>query len=315
MAGCMTLEFRHASPTPTATMPSPETIVVQLPCRGAEQHRQCPRATPQQRVAWTWNNGTPQIVNRQSPANVTIVEPTLSSSKTAAPPPATPAIRLPLRSMSPRRASNAYAYNAVVTDAIPARHDLCAGLSDQYRRPGPDHAWRDAGGTVTATWNSFPTGSTSTLPVPGHAGLHGYARADHHQLRNHHLDQPARCARESSPSTTRCRSNGPATRSIPAHSNTYTDTKTAVVTVDRPVIIGKTVVTSSEASTHRGTQLTIGEIVRYRLQATVIEGTTPQLRLVDHLPLGLTLLDPGQVKVSFTANNAADAAGGRSRSG
>ena len=48
--------------------------------------------------------------------------------------------------------------------------------------------------------------------------------------------------------------------------------------------------------------LAIGEVVRYRMSVSLPEGTATNLQLRDTLPLGLLLLDPPQVKLSFAAN-------------
>ncbi len=48
--------------------------------------------------------------------------------------------------------------------------------------------------------------------------------------------------------------------------------------------------------------LTIGEVIRYRLTVTIPEGTVSQLQLLDTLPIGFTFLNDGDVRISFRAN-------------
>jgi fimbrial isopeptide formation D2 family protein len=57
------------------------------------------------------------------------------------------------------------------------------------------------------------------------------------------------------------------------------------------------------------TRVAIGEIIRYRLQTTLPEGTSPNLRLIDTLPNGLSLHDLSQIRVSFSADSDLTEAG------
>jgi len=60
----------------------------------------------------------------------------------------------------------------------------------------------------------------------------------------------------------------------------------------RNVQVAKALVTTSEAHTS-GSDVTIGEIVRYQIEVTVPEGVTPDLQIRDLLPDGLTFLNDG----------------------
>ncbi|MFO0818029.1 MAG: SdrD B-like domain-containing protein [Pirellulales bacterium] len=82
--------------------------------------------------------------------------------------------------------------------------------------------------------------------------------------------------------------------------NTYLDSGSTQFTLAPPSPT-KTIVATSEAHT-TGTNVAIGEIVRYRLQTSLSEGTTTNLRLVDTLPTGMSLLDLSQVMVSWSAD-------------
>lgn len=74
-----------------------------------------------------------------------------------------------------------------------------------------------------------------------------------------------------------------------------------------PTKADKCVITTSElhtmpANSNNGTpQVAIGEIIRYRLTATLTEGGSPFFRFTDHLPPGLTYL--GNPKVAFVSFN------------
>jgi large repetitive protein len=67
----------------------------------------------------------------------------------------------------------------------------------------------------------------------------------------------------------------------------------------------KTLKVTSEAST-ADPSVAIGEVVRYRLQAGIPEGTSVNLRLVDLLPPGLQFLNDNTAKVAFVADTPAN---------
>ena len=63
----------------------------------------------------------------------------------------------------------------------------------------------------------------------------------------------------------------------------------------------KSFVTTSEAHTS-GTDVTIGEIVRYQLAVEVPEGTLPNFQIRDNLPTGFTFVDDGTATTAFISN-------------
>ncbi|MAU00242.1 MAG: hypothetical protein CL608_24140 [Anaerolineaceae bacterium] len=69
--------------------------------------------------------------------------------------------------------------------------------------------------------------------------------------------------------------------------------------VPQPV---KSIIDTSETHTSGTSPITIGEIVRYRLEVTVPEGTMTAFEIEDHLPPGLQYLDDGTASVSWTAD-------------
>ncbi len=84
--------------------------------------------------------------------------------------------------------------------------------------------------------------------------------------------------------------------------NDHRVTDPATLTVFSPTPV-KSLVTTSEAHT-TGTDVAIGEIVRYRLAVRLAESTAPNFQLVDALPNGLIFLNDGTVRVAFVANGA-----------
>jgi uncharacterized repeat protein (TIGR01451 family)/fimbrial isopeptide formation D2 family protein len=82
----------------------------------------------------------------------------------------------------------------------------------------------------------------------------------------------------------------------------------------RPTLT-KSVVATSEAHTGPETsllgtpQVVIGEIVRYRLEVRLPEGSSPNFNVTDSLPPGMKFLDGGTVRLTFVSNGAGIAHG------
>ena len=84
----------------------------------------------------------------------------------------------------------------------------------------------------------------------------------------------------------------------PTHSTTTLHDTATVTSVVGPA---KTVISTSEAHT-TGNNLTIGEIVRYRVAVSLPEGIAPNFQIVDALPAGLTYLNDGTTRYAFVCN-------------
>ena len=113
-------------------------------------------------VAWTANAIT---VNASAP-NVTIVEPTLSITKTAAPVTgdANDTVTFTMV-VTHAGTSNAGAFDVVLSDPIPAGFNVTSGPTNTAGLAPASLGL--AAGTITGTWTSFPLGSTSTITVTG----------------------------------------------------------------------------------------------------------------------------------------------------
>jgi len=83
----------------------------------------------------------------------------------------------------------------------------------------------------------------------------------------------------------------------------YHRESTIVTTVTTPLVLVKSIVATSEAHT-LGTDVAIGEIVRFRLVVRVPEGTNVDLVFEDDLPHGLTFLDDGSARIAFVCSGA-----------
>ena len=72
--------------------------------------------------------------------------------------------------------------------------------------------------------------------------------------------------------------------------------------ISEPYSVVKSLVATSEAHTS-GTNVTIGEIVRYQLRVLVPEGDSPALVVQDTLPIGLTFLNDDTAMYWFESDS------------
>lgn len=82
---------------------------------------------------------------------------------------------------------------------------------------------------------------------------------------------------------------------------TYTDSDDASITV-APIMPVKSIVGTSESST-TGSNLAVGEIVRYRLVIQLPESTITDLQFRDNLPPGLQFLNDDTTTIAFISDN------------
>lgn len=87
----------------------------------------------------------------------------------------------------------------------------------------------------------------------------------------------------------------------------------ATADIISPPLVRKTIIDSSETTTSPSTahpvtggtsdRLTIGEVVRYRLYASIPEGTSVNTQIQDQLPPGLRFLNDGTARYTFISND------------
>ncbi len=82
--------------------------------------------------------------------------------------------------------------------------------------------------------------------------------------------------------------------------NDYRDTDNAII--ESPPIVRKTIVATSEASTS-DPNAAVGEIMRFRLVASVAEGTAGNFQIQDFLPTGFSFLNDGTVRWALVSTN------------
>ena len=81
--------------------------------------------------------------------------------------------------------------------------------------------------------------------------------------------------------------------------NDYRDTDNAVI--ESPPIVRKTLVSTSEAHT-TGSNVAIGEIVRFRLVASLAEGTSANYQVQDFMPTGMSFLNDGTARWALVSD-------------
>jgi fimbrial isopeptide formation D2 family protein/uncharacterized repeat protein (TIGR01451 family) len=94
--------------------------------------------------------------------------------------------------------------------------------------------------------------------------------------------------------------------------NDYASTDDAIATITNPTVEKYLVVTSEvhtaepsapyQPDSDNPVPVAIGEIVRYRLVTSIPEGTSPNFQVNDRLPAGLIFLDDGTAKLSFISD-------------
>jgi fimbrial isopeptide formation D2 family protein/uncharacterized repeat protein (TIGR01451 family) len=285
--------------TPTT---APETLVITYRTVVLNSTNNTRGGQRRNTAVWSWQDDFgPQQVSARAP-NVRIVEPTLQVVKEANPltGEAGDAITFTLL-VRHSGTSNAGAFDVVLTDLIPTNMTYVAGSLTHTGGLVPT-TLVEPGTGITVVWTAFPTGSVSTLKFDATLDitiLPGQIITNEAIVLYTSLPGDETVAQSPYNALSTERTGNPANPGGTA--NNYRTSDTAVVTVIDPRIMDKTIVQTSEPHT-TGTDVAIGEIVRYRLQATMIEGTMPNVQFVDHLQPGLMFLDVGEVRVSFISD-------------
>lgn len=183
--------------------------------------------------------------------------------------------------------SDADAFQVTLNDVIPANHTFVNGslmlMSGLAPTTGP------AGGTsntpITATWNTFPFGSTSMIKFQTTVG--GTVKPCDtitNQAAIAWASLPGALTQISPWNTNSCPRTGGGSCGSP---NNYTATATGVVSVPGPKIT-KSYTTSLAATVDPN--VTIGEVVTYSLKVELPEGVTPSLVVKDVVPPGMSIV-------------------------
>ncbi|MFN8480950.1 MAG: isopeptide-forming domain-containing fimbrial protein, partial [Kouleothrix sp.] len=245
-------------------------------------------------AVFSWNSGTLPTV---SAANVTVIEPTLTFSKSASPTTgdAGDSITFTLI-VSNTTVGTTDAYDVTLSDVVPAGMTYVPG--SLVNVSGTAATLNATGApTLAATW--------ATLAPSGNSIVRFQAKLNANVA-------PAQSITNSANVVWTSLSGAPGQRSTYITTSTertgaggvddYTATSNAIVTVNS-VALTKSLVTTSESNT-TGSNLAIGEVVRYRLAVQLPEGVTPNFQVSDNLPNGISFVNDGTAKVAFVSNGS-----------
>lgn len=277
-------------------------------------------------VAGSYTGGS--LATVQAPA-VTVIEPTLSATKTRPTPGGNAdandlvSYQIVLRHTAP---SNADAFDVTFSDPLPKVAGGSLIVNDTTPGTPPAFTVVDSLGPVTAAdfemvgddtngWTlqtkaagtgfNFPQSAVRTITITISGRLAGAALLTPNQsivnaatLRWTSLSgNPGQISTLNANSTERTGAGGV---------NTYSSVSSNTLTVFPPAP-AKTIAATSEAGTAETTPRpgAIGEVVRYRLVSRMAEATAINLQVVDQIPAGLQYLNDGTTKLAFVCNGGA----------
>jgi large repetitive protein len=247
-----------------------------------------------------WNDGVANRSVTDAADAIRVVEPRLALNKTVNPTSGDAGDTLTYQIVvtNPVAAPNgATAFEASLADMIPAGLTYVPSSLQRTAGTAPT-TLGEASGVISATWTTFASGGTTTLQYQ--------ATVDAGVTPGQVITNTASAAWSSLPGTVAAQSpyndvsaeRTGSTGDPGGAANTYTATDPATFTVAALAPV-KSIVATSEAST-AGSSVVVGEIVRYRLEVAIPEGSTPVLTLTDRLPNGLSYLE-GTAKVALVS--------------
>ena len=251
-------------------------------------------------VRMTYSGGTLGPVIAPS---VKIVEPTLSVTKTPNPAAgdAGDVITYTL-AVTHTAASNADAFDAVLTDTVPSGMTFSGSLASTSG-VAPD-SLVESNGIITATWSTLTLGQGSQIQFA--ASLNTSVAPAQVITNRGYLAWTSLPGDVTTPQSIYTASSAERTgnTSNPGGAmNTYITNSPTNVTVNN-VAPNKYIVAASETSTPITTSVSIGEIVRYRLAARIPEGTSNNFVITDTLPSGMQFITDTTAMLAFVSNDA-----------
>ena len=240
------------------------------------------------RLRWTGGNLRPARAR-----TVRVIEPDLDIGKSATPVSLDVADTVTYTVTLTHDTASTDAYDVTLADVVPAGLTYVPGSWMNTAGLAPDTI-TDAG-TLNATWAVFPDGSTATfqfdavVDVGALAGttFTNTATADWSSLPG---PTPNDLSDYNANSRERTGSGG---------LNDYLETSSADIEI--AVSSAKSIVSTSEGTTS-GTDVTIGEIVRYRIAVLFPESVGPDFAILDNLPDGLQFVDDGTAMVALVSD-------------
>ncbi|MFO0878958.1 MAG: SdrD B-like domain-containing protein [Gemmataceae bacterium] len=263
------------------------------------------------RLSWTGNATTVATV---SAANVTIVEPTLSTTKLARNATHGSAfasttfgdsadlIEYQITITNGNASSDTTAFDVTLNDVIPALLTsptlISATSTGGVRINGTAGTvglsdLQLVGNTLTIGSNiDMPRNSTITIVVQGtFTGATGLRVPNTADVRWTSLDGTVTDRSVQNTSSEERDGSGGV--------NDYFRQSTA--NIETPPLVRKSIIATSEAHTS-GSSVAVGEIVRYRLLTTIGEGITNNFQMQDILPAGMAFLNDGTARYVFVAS-------------
>ncbi len=248
-------------------------------------------------------NGRENLTDARSADDVTVVEPSLTLTKTAS---ATSAdagdtITYTLVVSNGNDADDTTAYNVDLTDAVPSGLEYQTGTFqvDAANCDVAPTSTSDTNGNLQAQWDALAAGQSCTLTFDAkvaYSASPGQTIENQADLTWTSLpgDKTTPRSAYNTDSTERTGADG-----VGGALNDYAAEANASVTIQN-VSPDKYLKTTSESHTS-GSNATIGEIVRYRLVVTLPEGTSTNFQIHDNLPEGMTFLNDGTAKAAFVS--------------
>lgn len=239
--------------------------------------------------------GTAAGPSVQSPA-FTIVEPSLSTTKTPSVPSAdagdTITYTITVSALASPRTSNAY--EVTLNDVLPAGVTLVPGSFAHVGGTAPTTI-DEQPSELNATWATFAPGATATFTysVTVNSNAASLAPAVSNTARAAWTSQPGTPASASPHNTLGVERTGD-TADVGGTANNYRANATANVTVNSTSVTKA--LTSTSAGHTAGTQVTIGETATFAITVALPEGELGPVTVTDLLPAGLVFV-PGSVTV------------------
>ncbi len=287
-------------------------------------------------IVWTVGSAPalPYVIASAAVANVTVIEPTLTIDKQASANNVTYTDTLTgvdggdfvfYRIYITNASGNPTAFDLALSDAIPANLGSLAVISTSLT-----NAAGGAGGTIIVTDGGPDTLDTADFAFTGNnlalAGgrnidLGGNSRLeivvrgtlDYSVVPNQSINNtatvtwtsldgtPGQRSIHNPASTERTGAGGPGADGTVL--NNYSASDATATTILSPINTKSIVITSEDFTTLVGgtERVAIGEIIRYRLIIQITEGSSPNLQIVDNLPVGLVFINDSTATVGFVS--------------
>ncbi len=247
--------------------------------------------------------------------DVTVVEPAITLNKVASPSStdAGNTVTYTVTVTNGNAATDTDAYELEWTDTLPSGMTYVPNsLATGTCAAAPDSLDDSAAPTLTASWSTFPKNTSCEITFdatvdysvnPGET-LTNTANAEWTSMPGDVTDVAGTYSTDDDERTGDDGIGG---------LNDYVDSDSADVNITQPAV-EKYLVDTSEPHTAEPSDpyqpdsanpapVAIGEIVRYRIVATIPEGTSPNFQLREALPSGLSFFDDGTATLSFISNS------------